>query len=414
MRTTTAGHAARGVGEPALPGREHDMRPWLGRERCRAVLHLGFALVGLSVLAADPGSALASAAPAPGDRYLEGYAAAVLEREFGKPAATVRVSDGVIFVRAEDLAGVDRERVLAALSSIRGVVAAQVVAEPSAPTAPSPDVARPAPAPELPAGAELARPDRLATGFLKAGRLFDPLIADPRWPHFGASYQRYIDGTGFRDVGAASFGESFSLYRGDVPFGGQWEVGLQAAVFAIFDLDGDSFDLINADYFAALTGSYRVGDWQVLTRLFHQSSHLGDEFLLSNRVDRLNLSYEGFGAIGSRYVFDDAVRLYGGGSVLLRRDPEDLDRGAIQYGLELYSPWRLAPAIRPVAAIDLQNRQQNSWQLDLSARAGLQFESVQVLGRKLQLMLEYFDGHSPNGQFYRERIDYIGVGLHLY
>jgi hypothetical protein len=38
--------------------------------------------------------------------------------------------------------------------------------------------------------------DKLPTGFLKAGRLFDPLIADPRWPHFGASYQRY---TGFTE-----------------------------------------------------------------------------------------------------------------------------------------------------------------------------------------------------------------------
>jgi hypothetical protein len=27
-------------------------------------------------------------------------------------------------------------------------------------------------------------------------------------------------------------------------------------------------------------------------RLFHQSSHLGDEFLLRNRVERINLSYE--------------------------------------------------------------------------------------------------------------------------
>jgi Protein of unknown function (DUF1207) len=78
-------------------------------------------------------------------------------------------------------------------------------------------------------------------------------------------------------------------------------------------------------------------------------------------------------------------------------DPSDLKPGAIEYGLEFYSPWRLAPGIRPVAAIDLQNRQQNNWQLDISARAGLQFESVQVLGRKLLLMLEYFGGTRQTG-----------------
>jgi uncharacterized protein DUF1207 len=29
-------------------------------------------------------------------------------------------------------------------------------------------------------------------------------------------------------------------------------------------------------------------------------------------------------------------------------------------------------------------------------------------------MLEYFNGHSPNGQFFRDRIEYFGVAAHLY
>ncbi len=28
--------------------------------------------------------------------------------------------------------------------------------------------------------------------------------------------------------------------------------------------------------------------------------------------------------------------------------------------------------------------------------------------------MEYFNGYSPNGQFYREKIEYIGLGIHLY
>lgn len=362
-------------------------------------------LVALACLALAPPAG--AAAPGPGDAFLEGYAAAVLQRELGLTGAVVTVASGVVSIRAEDLEGVDRQRVLGALSSVSGVVAVRVIESPG--PAPSTDAAAP------PAEAEGARPEgTLATGFLKAGRLFDPLIADPRWPHFGASFHHYTGDSQFRNVGAASFGESFSLYRGDGPLGGQWEVGLQAAVFAIFDLDGESSDLINADYYVALAGSYRHGDWQALARFFHQSSHLGDEFVLSNRVNRVNVSYEGIGLIVSRWFADEAVRLYAGGSYLVRRDPEDLEPGAVQYGLELYSPWSLTRGIRPVAAVDLQNRQQNGWAVDVSARAGLEFEGVQVLGRKLQLMVEYFNGHSPNGQFYRERVNYIGLGAHLY
>jgi hypothetical protein len=368
--------------------------------------------LALLLCLAVPGAALGQ--PVAIDSYLEGYARAVLERELGLPDASVQVSQGVISLRAEDLRGVDRDRVIRTLAGIRGVVAVNVVEAPPAappPGAPPPAVVGPPPSPKD------GRPvvEQLATGFLKPGRLFDPLIADPRWPHFSAAWQHYLSDEGFKDVGAASFGESFSLYRWNGPFGGQTEVGIQASVFAIFDLGSDSFDLINADYFAGLTASYRLGDWQAMARIFHQSSHLGDEFLLSNRIQRQNLSYEAADLILSRYFLDGAFRAYGGGGIIMRRDPENLGRGSAHYGLEFYSPWTFAgTAIRPVAAIDLQNREENNWQTDLSLRAGLQFETVQVFGRRLLLLLEYFNGHSPNGQFYRDTIDYIGLGVHLF
>jgi hypothetical protein len=38
--------------------------------------------------------------------------------------------------------------------------------------------------------------------------------------------------------------------------------------------------------------------------------------------------------------------------------------------------------------------------VDVSVRAGIQFESVRVLERNLQLLVEYFNGNSPDGQFY--------------
>jgi len=32
----------------------------------------------------------------------------------------------------------------------------------------------------------------------------------------------------------------------------------------------------------------------------------------------------------------------------------------------------------------------------------------------LLLLLEYFNGHSPNGQFYKDRVEYIGLGTHFH
>jgi len=38
---------------------------------------------------------------------------------------------------------------------------------------------------------------------------------------------------------------------------------------------------------------------------------------------------------------------------------------------------------------------------------------VRVLGRNLQLLLHYLNGNSPDGQFYKQKIEYIGLGVHF-
>jgi hypothetical protein len=158
-------------------------------------------------------------------------------------------------------------------------------------------------------------------------------------------------------------------------------------------------------------------------RLSHTSSHLGDEFLLANRIQRVNLSYEGVDLklsydigpwLGESSEGGAPVRLYAGGSYLFHRDPTSLKPWAAQAGAELRSPWTLGGTrIRPIAGADVQMREENGWHADLSVRAGLQFDGV-LLSRNMQLLLEYFHGHSPNGQFYKQRIDYLGVGVHFH
>src|SRR6185436_7731953 len=197
----------------------------------------------LSLIAAAP----AAAAAPPSDAWIEGYAAALLEREMKLPGPSLRVRDGVLTLSAGELSDVDRARVEALLRGIRGVTRVEIVAAPP-PTAGSPVAAPAATAP----------PKVLAewqTGLLPGGTLFKPLIADPRWPHFAASYQQYLRDPTLKDVGAVSFGETFSLLR-ERYWQSWWEVGVQAGVFAIFDLDAFSKDLINADYFVAIPFSY--------------------------------------------------------------------------------------------------------------------------------------------------------------
>ena len=244
--------------------------------------------------------------------------------------------------------------------------------------------------------------------------LFDPLVADPRWAHFSAAWHRYGGDQQLDNVGTVSMGEDFSLYQ-EPAARGRWGIGLQAGVFAIFDLDAASSDLINADYWVGIPVSWREGPWQARGRLFHQSSHLGDEFLLRVRPDRVNLSYEGVDFKVSRYLDGESLRLYGGAGYLVHRIPSDIDPWSLQVGAEFRAPWTMAGGfLRPVAAIDAQSSQESGWQVDLSTRIGVEVEAERDRDYRVLVTLEYFSGRNPNGQFFRDAVDYWGIGVHTF
>ena len=71
-------------------------------------------------------------------------------------------------------------------------------------------------------------------------------------------------------------------------------------------------------------------------------------------------------------------------------------------------------AIRPVAAIDLQSLQETDWNADLSFRTGIEFQNPDFFSRKMMLLFEYYRGQSPNGQFFENKIQYIGLGMHFF
>ncbi|MGH7367091.1 MAG: DUF1207 domain-containing protein [Candidatus Rokuibacteriota bacterium] len=370
----------------------------------RRRLPLAFCPLALAMmlLAAPAVAPAAPAARAPDDdAYLAGYAGAVLEREFKMSRGAVTAQNGVLTLDGGQLAGADRARILTTLSRLPGVARVEV---------------REAAAPALAVspGSAPAAVSALPTGLLPLGHLFQSLLADPRWPHFSAGYRYYLGHGELTHVGAVSFGETIPLFRGNSFAESQWEAGIQAGVFALFQMDAPSKDLLNADYFASFFGTWRRGPVSALGRLFHQSSHLGDELLLRSRVERINLTYESVD-LKLSYDLPGGLRVYGGGGYLFDQEPESLKPWSAQGGVEFRSPWTLAGGhVRPVGAVDLQTREENRWNLDVSVRGGLQFENVRVLERSLQVLVEYFHGNSPDGQFYKRRVDYLGLGAHFH
>jgi len=343
------------------------------------------------------------------DRYILGYATAVLEQQFKAQVGSLQVKDGVVLIQAKDVPAPDRDKIVEALKKISGVVRVDIADVPANLPPPKPTST------ETTSAVSLGETTPKKGEFLPLGRLFDPLIADPRTPHFSAAYQEYKHDSELETVAAVSLGMPVAIYEGNFPGAGRWQVGIEGAVFSIFDLDAPSADLINADYWLGFPLSYRWNNFSSMLRLYHQSSHLGDEYLLRNRTNRVNVSYEGVDLRLSYDLFKKVVRVYGGGGYIIRKEPDDLERLSAQAGMEIRSPWAfLGQHFRPVAGLDVQTREESDWNLDWSARAGLQFESEKLRDRNLQLMLEYYRGSSPNGQFFERRIEYWAIGIHFY
>lgn len=355
----------------------------------------------------------------PSDAYIAGYATSMLRYRLNLDIPSLIVQNGIILLPKGSLNISDQSHVVQVLSEISGVnevKIAEVTTEVPVATAPSQPIQQSA---EQTVAITNTDPTLLPTGLLPSGHLFKPLLADPRWAHFSASYRHFVnDNFEGRNIGAVSFGETIPFYRGN--FGrslAQWEAGLQAGVFSDFNLGAPSADLINTDFIASAYSSIRAKQFSAFGRIYHQSSHLGDEFLLrrvNSTFERINLSYEG-ADLRLSYEFPYGIRLYGGGGGLFHKEPSSLKVWMTQYGVEFRSPWRLdfAP-VRPIIAADFKNFQENNWSTDVSARAGVEFDNLQVLGRKLQILLEYFNGNSPSGQFLRNNVEYIGVGAHYH
>lgn len=259
------------------------------------------------------------------------------------------------------------------------------------------------------------------TVWLPEGDLFCALLADPKAEHSFLSYLRgdfpsLQDGTDADRrirIGAVGLGDAFPLVRvaGGVP-GNGLQVGVVGSIFAQFDLSTESFDLINADYLVGVPVTFRRDGFSWRLRLYHQSSHLGDEFMLRTELERENLSFEALEVLLSQEL--GPVRVYGGGERLFNRDPATLEAMLAHGGIEV----RLgAPrGARFVAAVDAKAAQQHDWQPGLSARAGIEvahWRDASHPPRLWGVLLELYDGPSPYGQFFQEQVRWVGVGLHL-
>lgn len=257
--------------------------------------------------------------------------------------------------------------------------------------------------------------------FPQMTELFQPLIGSPRVVSYTVGFRTgdHICGDFCADI---TLGDDFPVYRWlDVLWHGDLQVGIEGCIWSVFnfqphpDIAGGT-ELVNTDFYGAIPVTYSRDKWSFRFRIYHCSSHLGDEFMVNHPgFHRVNPSNEAIDLFAS-YQLSDAIRLYVGPGVIVHSDPTFPWKPLyIEYGTEVrflgtkFPKQRLHGTV--YMTLHFRNMEELDWNFDGTYRAGYEFSKLQGIGRKFRFYIEYHRGYSYEGQFSKMRDHYMQYNI---
>lgn len=252
--------------------------------------------------------------------------------------------------------------------------------------------------------------------------LFKPFVADPRQIVFSGGW-RFNDNALVKNTIDVSFGDYFVIYRWmDVgPWHGQLEIDIEGCLWACFDPLHFSSPLMNADYYGGSSLSYAFGSWSFRLRGYHISSHIGDEFLINHKHDhnfkRKNPSAEYVDLFASYYPTDE-IRLYGGLGVVVGCDESfRIGRFYAEAGAELHMSQLGFTDVcdqvygRPFYGMHFHYQTKHEKHVNQTYVLGYEWGKLVGLQRVFRAFIEYHDGYSVEGQFFRKNTNYFSMRI---
>ncbi len=305
-------------------------------------------------------------------------------------------------------------------------VSAPVEVVPKAPKAPKPERVRrekkvkPVVVDSAAASAAAATaPDmsRPTGEFLPKGHLFEPILLDPLEAQTYGSVLPVYNTDGKRYKGSIvpfAFGFAKPFYRRTTKPGYASEWVLDLASFTQFEAFHDDVAdkarrrIVNTDYKVSLIYNLQRGANAYRFRVYHLSSHLGDDYIFRNNITAPtpnSVNYELLDVTYSRTI--QALRLYGGIGFVLRK-AEERKLLSAQFGAYYKKP--SDKAARLVGGLDVKFWQQTDFRPGIHGGIGVEVGRTQ---NNLTFLLEGYSGFRPYSQFENQKTSWIGVGLYL-
>jgi hypothetical protein len=210
---------------------------------------------------------------------------------------------------------------------------------------------------------------------------------------------------GDEQEGEVVLGENFplvSLRSGSRPI----VLGLGSQVYGRFSLTDPKSALISTDWVVGINTTAAFNAWALTLEVYHESSHLGDEYGDRFPADRLDWTREVLAGWAS---YAAGVWRFTAGASYVLDDQLDLPAPAGSFGVDFRGRSRrfLRGNVRPVAGLFTEASAATRWRASTSAKLGLAFATGE--NHDISLGLIAHDGLSTQRQFFRQESRYIGV-----
>jgi hypothetical protein len=241
---------------------------------------------------------------------------------------------------------------------------------------------------------------------LADGLIWRSYLAGVKEPRFGLLISNQ---SGFGAIWDANIGARFSLLRYGTPTAYRpegFEVQLEGAAMPRLQPLLESSPLVSTDFRIGVPVVYASGPWQFKTGYYHVSAHLGDEYMeMHPTVDRINYVRDSI-MFGVGYYYSEDLRLFAefdyAPGVSGGAEPCEF-----QFGFD-YSP-----AVRhgaPFFAAYGNLRQEVDFGGFLVVQTGWQWRGGAAM-HTLRLGVEYFNGQSPQYEFFDTFEQHAGFGI---
>jgi hypothetical protein len=207
--------------------------------------------------------------------------------------------------------------------------------------------------------------------------------------------------------GEAILGENFPLValrsgRNPIVF------GFGSQVYGRFSLTDPKSALISIDWVVGVNTTVALNAWALTMELYHESSHLGDEYGDRFPADRLDWTREVAAGWAS---YTRGVWRFSGGASYVLRDALHLAAPGGSLGIDYHGRSRqiLTGAGRPIAGLFVEGDAATRWRLSSSAKLGVAFATG--ANHDFSISLIAHDGLSTQRQFFRQESQYIGMEL---